>query len=166
MINVALYEEKEEFLRQLDEEKFRQFYLYANTKLHNPQLDEDAVQDTFLIAYIKIADLMASNNPKGWLMNTLKNTLRNVIRKRGSTKSYVFLSIEQDNVNIKSEDEISFETLYSGTVSDEDLYLLKRAVIDQSSCLELADELGISLEACKKRVQRAKTKFRKQLPKD
>ena len=55
------------------------------------------------------------------------------------------------------------ETLYRGTVSDEDLRLLIWFYLEDWSQKELAEELGISLNACKKRIQRAKERLRSAL---
>lgn len=41
-------------------------------------------------------------------------------------------------------------------VNDEDYKLLKEIVLERYTIRETAQELGISVEACKKRVQRAK----------
>ena len=45
----------------------------------------------------------------------------------------------------------------------EDFRLLKRIVLERYSYLEAAEELGISLEACRKRVQRIKQRLREKL---
>ena len=51
-----------------------------------------------------------------------------------------------------------------GDVSDsEDVRLLKRIALDQGTIVELAQDLGISVEACKKRVQRARKRLQKKL---
>lgn len=41
--------------------------------------------------------------------------------------------------------------------------MLKQVTLDRYSMLEAAEELGISVEVCKKRVQRARAQFRKQI---
>ena len=51
-----------------------------------------------------------------------------------------------------------------GDVSDsEDFRLLKRLALEQYTIAELAQDLGISVEACKKRVQRARKRLQKKL---
>ena len=44
--------------------------------------------------------------------------------------------------------------------------ILKKIILDGYSYKDLAKELGISLEACKKRAQRAKQRFRKNYDKN
>ena len=47
-----------------------------------------------------------------------------------------------------------------GDVSDsEDFRLLKRIALDRCTVLEVAEDLGISVESCKKRVQRARKRL-------
>ena len=53
--------------------------------------------------------------------------------------------------------------LYSGILSEEDFRLLKRIVLDGWSYLDAAQELSITVDACRKRVQRSKEKIRKNL---
>ena len=58
------------------------------------------------------------------------------------------------------------ELLYKSYVSEEELALLSRVGIDGYTIQEASEQFGISVEACKKRVQRAKKKFQKQFEKD
>lgn len=60
-------------------------------------------------------------------------------------------------------DEEDVELLYRGLLSEEDFRLLKCIAVDGWSMLEAAQEFGISLEACRKRFQRIRTKMRKNL---
>ena len=54
---------------------------YAITVVDDLELAEEIVQDVFVIAWNKYEDLMLSQNPGGWLMNTTKFTIRNTLRK-------------------------------------------------------------------------------------
>ena len=51
---------------------------------------------------------------------------------------------------------MSVDLLFSNVAASEDFQLLKRIALDQCTMPELAHELGVSVEACKKRVQRAR----------
>ena len=46
-------------------------------------------------------------------------------------------------------------------VSSEDVFILRKFILEGYSHKDLAQELNISVDACKKRLQRAKEKFRK-----
>ena len=67
-----------ELLKTLYLEHYHTLFLYARAVLQDPDLAEEAVQDTFCIACGKQARVAASENPAGWLVQTLKNVLRNM----------------------------------------------------------------------------------------
>ena len=152
------------FIEKLYREMFTQLNIYAQSALQDRSLGEEAVQDTFRIACIKIDELMASSNPKGWLMNTLKNVISNMKRSRARLLRILFTAVEVNEASFGSvNDDIDPEIMYGGIISAEEFDLLKKIVLERYSMLEAAEELGISVEACKKRLQRAKTKFKKKL---
>ena len=57
------------------------------------------------------------------------------------------------------DDEVSI--LYSDLLSPDEYRLLKRIVLQKYTIRDAAKELGISIESCKKRIQRIKKKLRK-----
>ena len=63
-------------MEQLYREMFPKLYMYALRIMSKPSLAEEAVQNTFCIACSKEDSLFSSDNPHGWLMNTLKNVIR------------------------------------------------------------------------------------------
>lgn len=159
---MRLKSSQKDFIEQLYYEMFTKLYILAKHMLYNPSLSEEAVQDTFILACIKVDDLMNSPNPKGWLVNTLKNVIHNMKRSNIRFSKQILLLDDIDSLSAGDMPEESDPDLfYIGIVSEEEYHLIKRVAIDQFSILELAEELGITVEACKKRVQRAKLKFRK-----
>ncbi|WP_379143183.1 RNA polymerase sigma factor [Paenibacillus sp. sgz500992] len=137
---------------------------YANNALHNYSLAEDAVQETFRIACTKAYILLSSPNRKGWLLITLKNVIKNIIRSRTYLNSIVVSSVDfNENIISVGEDRLDVDFLYSDLIDVKEYKLLKRIALDKYSVLEAAQELGISVEACKKRIQRAKKSLKNQL---
>ena len=122
---------------------------------------EEAVQETFRIACQKPESLQESPNPKGWLVNTLKYTIRNIKHNQATAQriltQYLESHIKEDSF---SEDTISLATLYSDIANTDDFKLLKEFAVDGRSHLEMANARGITVSACKKRVQRAKESLR------
>ena len=55
--------------------------------------------------------------------------------------------------------------MYRDLLGSEDFKLLKKIILEKYPLSEAAEELNISVEACKKRVQRAKKKLREILDK-
>ena len=156
--------DRDEKLRQLYLEMFDPLLSYAYGVLRNHALAEEAVQDTFRIACIKSELLFGSENPQGWLTNTLKYVLSNM--KRNHARLNALMLELMRSSRWAGEDpcnEINPDILYSDLSGEEDYRLLKQIVLEQKTILETAEELGISVEACKKRIQREKKTLRRNL---
>jgi len=127
---------------------------------------EDWLQETFLIAIRRIDALLASPEPGAYLLGILRNVigyhLRSMKYAEGIAEKLRAGSGEEEG----SRDELGPETLYRGLVSDEELRLLLDFYLLGRSQRELAEELGIGLNACKKRIQRAKEHLRSALERD
>lgn len=151
-------------IEELYLQMFNGMMAYARSSLPEEGLAEEAVQETFRIACQKPDALCNSQNPKGWLIKTLKFTIQNMKRSRESARLLLsdYLAAQIDKAGF-SEDKIGLEVLY-GNVSDmEEFQLLKEMAVDGKSHLEMAQARGISVSACKKRVQRAKEVLEKKL---
>ena len=151
-------------IEELYLQMFNGMMAYARSSLPEEGLAEEAVQETFRIACQKPDALCTSQNPKGWLIKTLKFTIQNMKRSRESARlllsDYLAARVEEAAF---SEDRIGLEVLY-GNVSDmEEFLLLKEMAVDGKSHLGMAQARGISVSACKKRVQRAKEVLEKKL---
>ena len=141
---------------------YRMLFEYARSSLSNDALAEEAVQDTFIIACQKPEALCNSPNPAGWLVKTLKNVLSNTIRSQNIAKQILTDYCAANNKDIAiSEDQLDLDVLYGNIAYSEEFKLLKELVIDGKSYLELADERHISVDTCRKRVERAKRLLRK-----
>lgn len=130
---------------------------YARSSLDNDALAEEAVQETFHIACRAPDKLCGSTNPKGWLVITLKNTISNMKRSRATAKriveQYLMSQLKESTI---SEDRIDLSVLYANVAEMEEFKLLSEMAIEGRSHEEMATKRGISINACKKRVQRAK----------
>lgn len=60
---------------------------YAEIRLENYSLAEEAVQETFKIACLKQDALCNGVRPEGWLVNTLKNVISNMRRNQETANS-------------------------------------------------------------------------------
>lgn len=152
--------------------KIEQLYLklypllfeYARSSLSRNALAEEAVQEAFQIACRKPEALFHSPNPEGWMVNTLKNVLRNTLRDQDSAKKALIAYLVANPKDIEaSNNELGVELLYEDIAKLEEFQLIKAMVLDKKSYLELSKELGISVAACRKRVQRAKELLQKKI---
>ena len=156
--------EQGQYIERLYKDMYDSLYSYAYGILRDTHLAEEAVQETFQVACSKPTDLMSSKNPKGWLMNVLKNVLRNALRKRATLEKYIAEAESADIDLIAGPAPGSnVDLMYSDMVTEAEFQLLKWVAIDQYTMLEAAETLGITVEACKKRVQRAGKKLRRKL---
>ena len=125
-------------------EMYDQLFLYAQNALKNESLAEEAIQETFRIVCTKPEDFLSSPNPKGWIINTLKYTMQNMRRNRDRTNALL-------------------KVTYENVAHSEEFRLIKEMAVEGKSHLEMAQSRGISVAACKKRVQRAKEFLRRKI---
>lgn len=125
----------------------------ANNILHDSDRAEELVHDVFLICICKINDVMAHENPDGWLTRTMKNQLGNEMRKAYRTRE---ISIEAFQVVGGAFMEEPFEELLPQGLSSMERQLLLWHFQDGLSYEEMSDRLHISITACRTRFSRAK----------
>ena len=156
--------EQDHKIEKLYLEMFDKMKIYANCSLDNEALAEEAVQETFRIACQKPEQLCESVNPQGWLVQTLKYTIRNMQSNRATAKRIVekYLMAQFSDLAF-SEDKLELNVLYENVADTEEFKLLAEMAIEGRSHLEMATSRGISVSACKKRVQRAKETLRKKM---
>ena len=154
---VKLNKAQSELLASYYEQCYSRLFHYANSSLRDAVLSEEMVQETFRRACERMEAFLSSPNPMGWLYVVLKNVMKEAQRERERiAKTLNALSAMKTN-----EESVSFagdrkmvELHYGGLLKKEDFDLLCRVTIDNYSMLEAAKEFGLTLEACKKRVQR------------
>lgn len=156
--------EQKHKIEELYLEMFEKMKIYAGCSLENEALAEEAVQDTFRIACQKPEQLCESVNPQGWLVQTLKYTICNMQSNRATAKRIVerYLLTQINDLSV-SEDKLDLNVLYGNVADTEEFKLLAEMAIEGKSHLEMAESRGISISACKKRVQRAKEILRKKI---
>ena len=147
--------------------KKRMFLLeYAESSLHNYALSEEAVQQTFEIACIKINDFQNHPNPGGWLTKVLSFVICNIQSRQHTEQRYVIpLDEYRPDLVAAPEKPVSLRTTYGSLVDTPQFQLLYEAEVMGRSLKEIAKDLGISENACKKRAERARKYLQKKLRK-
>ena len=153
-------------IEELYFEMFDMLMAYARSALGSEAQAEEAVQETFRVACQKPEKLCESVNPRGWLVQTLKYTIRNIQSSRATAKRIVekYLMTQIKDFSI-SEDRLDLHILYENVADTEEFKLLAEMAVEGRSHLEMANSRGISVSACKKRVQRAKETLRRRIDK-
>ena len=150
--------EYNKLIEELYIEMSTKLLIYARSALGDTHLAEEAVQDTFRIACAKSEQLGQSNNREGWLTNTLKHVI-----SRSQAKFTNLLMKITDTAQTSSEaavENVDMAMYCTSVLGAEDFELVKHVVIDKRTMVEASSELGISVENCKKRIQRAKKKLK------
>lgn len=161
--------DEKEMIERLYRLHFKKLFIYANATLRDPELAKDVVQDTFHEALRRIDVLAKHENPGGWLMNVVKNKIKEYERKRRRDLCRV-LSLEADfpdESNLPEElvsgrPELQGEPvlqIIERVLTPEELRLLKRLVFDRASHQQAAQEFGISVYASQKRLERIRDKL-------
>ena len=167
---VSVLPEQDVFIEKLHHLYFNKLTIYAVSVLRDATRAQDVVQDTFHEAVIHIDKLLAHENPGGWLMQTLKNKIKESERSR---RRYIsrFLSLDSD---IATELIAEVEQPVDGapqvllkvekTLTKEEQHLLRRLIFENASHLEVSQELGITVWASQKRLERVRQKQRRVFP--
>lgn len=148
-------------IKELYYEMFDMLMAYARSALGNESLAEEAVQETFRVACQRPEQVCESVNPRGWLVQTLKYVIRNIRSSQLSARRLLEKYMETRGQEASfSEDHLDLHILYENVADTEEFKLLTEMVIEGRSHLEMAESRGISVDACKKRAQRAREKLR------
>ena len=156
--------DQDTFLTEYYMEK-RMFLLeYAESSLHNHALSEEAVQQTFEIACRKIDDFYNHPNPGAWLTKTLAFVILNIKSRQRSEQRYIIpLDEYRPDLVAALEKPVSLRTTYGSLVDTPQFQLLYEAEVMGRTLKEIAKDLGISEDACKKRAERARKFLRNKL---
>lgn len=142
--------------------------VYAKAVLKDEKLAEDVVQDTFLVGMSNSDAVRKSKNPQGWIFNTLINVIREAKRNRAKHIKWILYVDPQTLTDLSSDtknmdEDVDF--LYNDLLTHNDYILLKENVLENYSISELAEKYGISINACKERLYRARLRLRKLIKK-
>lgn len=151
--------EQSKKIEQLYTAMFSRLYGVALAALRDESFAEEAVQDTFRIACSKPEAVISSPNPEGWLMNTLKHVLMKIRSQRAKDNAYILPMLKEHESISETAQSRSCEIL--SLIKEEDRQVLVLMVLKGMTLLETSKQLGISLEACKKRSQRARKRLKK-----
>ena len=160
-------QDKNERLTCIYQKMYPIMYRTAYRLTGSAEKAEELVHDAFSLALSRQDTLISHPNPEGWLMKTLKNVVRNTKRQRAKLNMLAVISLNSEESELLATyDEIDIDVLYGDEAKREDFQIFKMVAVEGRSMRETADEFGISIEACKKRVQRIKKRLQKKLSKE
>lgn len=157
-------ESHSEFISDLFHKFYPQMMIYARSALFSQTLAEEAVQEAFHIACSKPDLLQESENPKGWMINTLRYIIFEM-RRREAKQILLMESFDSDIHNLPDKKEISqnLELIYGDLCKTREFQLVKMLAVEGKTISQISAELGISEVACRKRMERARKFLRSKL---
>ena len=131
-----LSSEENKILEEYYRQEYESMLKFARYSLHNENLAEVAVQETFLIASKRFKKFVKSPNSVGWLFNTLKNVIHQLKRERQKAlERYVSLDSVQ-------EPSAEMPPISSLPISkNADLQLIAQLYVDEYSLEQIAEKL-------------------------
>jgi len=161
----------EAFVDELYHACFNKLFAAARRFVRNQDDVDVIMQETFLTAWEKREALAVKDEPEKWLMETLKNKAHEVNRARKTLNKMIAnpaaTGIDIEEFADTSGDDIQTvvrrfrEVLVdSGKLSREEFGLFLRLAFDADTVKELSQGSNVKPEACKKRIQRARSKAR------
>lgn len=151
---------KEEYFQKLYEETYDEILRYVS-KLYwyDAAMVEDILQETYLILYRKITEVMRHENPTGWIKMTAKYVTYHVLERNHAVEEILFqyqadTAVSPEKLLDEYEDLRKFLT-------EKELKLIRRYYEEGYSLDELAQEYRISKPALKMRIHRVVKKIRR-----
>lgn len=155
---MCLTTEQDALLTSLYREMYEKLVNLAYVRLRSVPLAEEAAQETFCIACRRPEAALESPNPQGWLVTTLRYVVRNMERLQSMRDV-----ADPDRLSEIAVYDDHTDAEYSDLLSAAEYRLFRRVSVDRCTMREAAAELGISEEACKKRVQRIRARLQEKI---
>ena len=149
---------------ELYQQMYQRMLAYARVNMESEAMAEEVVQETFRIACQSPEKLCESPNPRGWLILSLKNTIQNTKRNQSSNRKLLDKYLMEQIRNAAAREKM--KKLFADVEDMEEFRLLSEMVLEGKSHREIACARGITVSACKKRIERAKKILQKNLCED
>jgi RNA polymerase sigma-70 factor (ECF subfamily) len=150
---------------------FVQVYAYCLRRTRGAEDAEDAVADTFIVAWRRLDDLLASEHRQAWLYGVARRVLANQRRiseryERIEERAMSFAQpIALDNPAQDVEHRLRLAAVLDGLaqLAETDQELLLLAAFEQLSHAEMATVLETKVETIKSRLYRARQRLQEQI---
>lgn len=151
---------KEEYFQKLYEETYDELLRYVS-KLYwyDAAMVEDILQETYLILYRKITEVMRHENPTGWIKMTAKYVTYHVLERNHAVEE-ILCQYQADTAVSPEKLLDEYEDLRK-FLTEKELKLIRRYYEEGYSLDELAQEYRISKPALKMRIYRVVKKIRR-----
>lgn len=156
--------EQDKFIDALFRKLYRFLLNYAESSLKNESLAEEAVQETFAIACQRADCVCGSENPEGWLVETLKRVIRNIERRQQTAKKIISeLAEYRPDLAAAPGDPVDLKLCYGNVANTKEFQLVYAIAVEGRSCIEISEAEGITALAFRKRLERARKFLQKRI---
>ena len=156
--------EQDQFFTKIYKERRKPLLMYAENALGNHAMAEDAVQLAFEIGWRKIEDFQNCPKPEGWIFKSLEFVISNM-KSRLRTERRVIAIVDEYRPDLVAApaDPLPLRVHYGDLVDTPQFQIIYEMEFYGRTLAEIAKDLGISENACKKRAERARKDLQKKL---
>jgi RNA polymerase sigma-70 factor (ECF subfamily) len=144
---------------------YREIKSFVYRRVKNLQDSEDIVQDVFIKAQLKSAQLKESEKFTAWMYSMTRNSIIDHFRSRQRTFDAATLEASQSDYNEFNDCVVDCIGQLIHTLPSPYREALELADKQQVPQKELAERLGISYSGAKSRVQRARLMLKEKMEK-
>ena len=155
--------EQSAYLEKFFKEHFSELQVHAFRFLEDWDNAKIAVMDAFEIACEKIDEFLEKKNQVGWMKKVVRYVCMNTIRQRNQCAKLLIAweKLTEKQVPVwEDQHGDGFMEQCKALLTEEEFQMLSQALFDGVPYDELAKSYGISMWACRKRVQRTMAKLR------
>lgn len=158
--------EQDQFFTKIYRERRKPLLMYAESALGDHAMAEDAVQQAFEIGWQKIEDFQNCPKPEGWIFNALRFVIRNIESNQRTERRVIAITDEyRPDLVAAPADPLPLRVHFGELVDLSQFRIVYEMEIQDRTLAEIAEDLGISETACKKRAERARKYLQKKLRK-
>lgn len=156
--------EQDQFFTKIYKERRKPLQIYAENALGNHAMAEDAVQLAFEIGWRKIEDFQNCPKPEGWIFKSLEFVISNM-KSRLRTERRVIAIVDEYRPDLVAApaDPLPLRVHFGELVDTPQFQIIYEMEFNGRTLAEIAKDLGISENACKKRAERARKDLQKKL---
>lgn len=149
------------YLEELTERYSAAALNFARQFLYERENAEDAVQETFIKIFRERGNFNSSYQFAPWFYRILRNVCFDALRKRKVYDDYIQkYEIEAPETIVRAPEHASVSREYLSGLTDEEREIVLLKIVDDLTFEDIAKIVGCSVEAAKKRAQRALGRLR------
>ncbi|SHG91051.1 RNA polymerase sigma factor [Flagellimonas flava] len=154
------------------EDTYEELVHYANSYLFDPGYSEDMVQEVFIYLWERAGELEIKSSLRGYLYSMVRNKCLNYLKSIKITDTANVMDLQSliasdYNLQIFSDDDLKIvhQQLLKvvENLPSKMKQIVKMRFIDNYKYIDIAEELGVSVNTVKTQLKRAKLKISQQM---